>query len=72
MDKILQQIEDAFAPQLQEAQEAFDVASLNLMTIQAQKEEKMRAVREYYEALDKKEQAELVIANAPEEIKSMK
>ena len=72
MDKILQQIEEAFAPQLMEAQEAFNLAQQDLMTLNAQKEEKMRAVREYYEAVEKKAQAEVVIANTDESIKSIK
>jgi hypothetical protein len=72
MDEILKQIEQDFLPQIQEAQEAFSVAELNLANLQATKEEKMKAVRDYYKAISDKEMAEIVIANTPQEIKAMK
>jgi hypothetical protein len=71
MDNILEQIEQDFLPQLTEAQEAFNTAQLNLSTLQAQKEEKMKAVREYYKAVNQKEQAEIVIANTDASIKAL-
>lgn len=72
MEKILQQIEANFAPQITAAQEALNIAQIEYNNIVAIAEDKKRVAREYYEALAQKEQAEIIIANAPQEIKSLK
>jgi hypothetical protein len=64
MDKILQQIEDEFAPQIQKAQDVFNSAQTELNNIVAVSEEKKKAVKEYYTAIADKERAELIIANS--------
>lgn len=69
MENKLKEIEQNFLLQILEAQTAYDIANSNLMTLYAQKEEKLQAVRAYYEAVAQKEQAEIVIANTPKEIK---
>jgi len=68
MDKILQEIDEAFAPQIQQAQDAVNSATFELSNLQMACEEKKKAVREYYEAVVQKERAEEIIANASVEV----
>lgn len=72
MDKILQEIDDAFLPEMTQAQEDFARAEFALNDVRARKEEKIRAVQEYFLALDQKAIAEKVIERTPEEIKLIK
>lgn len=69
MESKLKEIEQNFLPLIIEAQGAFDLAQQELSNLTAQKEQKMQAVRAYYEAVAKKEQAENVIANTADDIK---
>ena len=64
MDELLKQIEDEFYPQIQKAQDAFNLAQIELNNIVAVSEEKKKAVKEYYTAIADKERAELIIANS--------
>lgn len=70
MDKILQQIETDFAQQIQSAQDAVNLAQLELTTLMSTVEEKKKAVIEYYTALADKERAETIIAQTDVSIKS--
>lgn len=72
MDKILQQIEDNFAQQIQDAQDVVNSAQQTLNDLIATSEEKKKSVTAYYEAIVKKEEAEIVIANTDESIKTFK
>lgn len=62
MDKILQDIDESFAQQINTAQEAANSAQLELNNLIATREEKKKSVVEYYTALADKERAELIIA----------
>ena len=62
MDQLLQDIDEAFAQQIESAQGALNIAQFELTNLIAVREEKKRAVREYYEALADKERAEAIIA----------
>lgn len=64
MEEILKQIEDEFYPQIQKAQDAFNLAQIELNNIVAVSEEKKKVVKEYYTAIADKERAELIIANS--------
>lgn len=70
MDKILNQIEQDFASQITSAQEAVNLAQVELNNLVATVEEKKKAVTEYYTALADKERAETVIARTDVAIKS--
>lgn len=70
MDKILQKIEADFAQQIQSAQDAVNLAQLELTTLMSAVEEKKKAVIEYYTALADKERAETIIAQTDVSIKS--
>lgn len=72
MEKILQQIDTQFAPQILLAQEAVSLVQIELNNLIATSEAKKTAVKEYYTALADKERAELVIANTDESIKALK
>ena len=62
MDKILQDIDEIFAQDINTAQEAANSAQLELNNLIATREEKKKSVVEYYTALADKERAELIIA----------
>lgn len=64
MDKILQQIEQEYAPQIGSLQELINLNQTELNTLIAEAEEKKKKVRDYYTALAQKEAAEAVIANS--------
>lgn len=70
MEKILQQIEEEFAPQIQLAQETANSAQLELNNLQEVCAEKKKAVTDYYTALADIERAEAVIAKTDVSVKS--
>lgn len=70
MDKILKEIDESFADQINAAQEAINVAQFELANLTAVREEKKKSVTEYYTALEDKERAEAVIARTDDTIKS--
>lgn len=62
MDKILKEIDESFADQINVAQEAINVAQFELANLTSIREEKKKSVIEYYTALADKERAEAIIA----------
>jgi hypothetical protein len=66
MEQLLQQLDDKYAPLLEEAQTLFNTAQAQLSSIQGEKELKAQAIRDYYIALEAKKQAEAILsAGAP-------
>ena len=70
MDKILQDIDESFAGDINTAQNAVNSAQLELNNLIAIREEKKKSVVEYYTALADKERAETIIAQTDVSIKS--
>lgn len=70
MNEIINKIESEFASQIQSAQEAVNLAQVELNNLVATVEEKKKAVMDYYTALSDKERAETVIAQTDVSIKS--
>lgn len=68
MDTILNQIEQDFASQITTAQDAVNLAQVELDNLVANREEKKKSVMEYFTALADKERAELIIAKATPEL----
>jgi len=70
MEEIIKQIEEEYATQMQEAQDALSVAQMNFDNLVGSKEEKIRAVRVYYEAIAQRDQAQSVIDSTNDDIKA--
>lgn len=62
MEQILKEIDEAFAKDINTAQEVVNSAQFELNNLISVREEKKKAVVEYYTALADKERAELIIA----------
>ena len=62
MEQILKDIDGSFAQQINTAQDAVNSAQVELNNLVATREEKKKAVIEYYTALADKERAETIIA----------
>ncbi len=61
MEEIIKQIEAEFAPAMEEASNALSVAQMNFNNLVGTKDEKIRAIRTYYEALAQRDQAQAII-----------
>jgi len=69
MEEIIAQIEAEFATPMSNLQTQIETAQASLSELQAQKQQKIDKVKEYYQALDDMARAEIIIANAEPTLK---
>lgn len=69
MEDIIKEIDKKYGEVMYNLQDEISILQNKLNTVTSTLEEEKHQVREYYKAMDDKAQAELIIANTPEEIK---